>query len=426
MITRLRQLIRFWRLYNVHRLSAERIRGWQSECLRILIEHATQNVPFYQELYAAEGISADQIRSVDDIARLPLTRKEMYRTRPADELVRSDKPHRSVWKKTSGSSGHPLTILMSNILQHPFYSDFVCYRFLVEDRPITPWAFNPYRVLHINVRAKPHKRHLFITMTEFEKNMDAVIERINAFKPDVIASYTSVLLTLARRLMDNPELLPHRPRFASCFGEMITPAVRAEIEKGIGCELFDRYGGTEMGAIASECRMHDGMHVHSESVIIEILDEHGNPAAPGQFGRIVLTDLLNFNMPFIRYEIGDSGALIDEPCACGLKTPRLRLEGRYSAYLTFGNNRVNHLEFDGALDSLMNAVLQYRVVKESDSSIVIQIIPGSLYTEETEKTIRSRITQLVPSGTSVSVSLVDSLPRTGRGKSQIIADLTAA
>jgi phenylacetate-CoA ligase len=170
--------------------------------------------------------------------------------------------------------------------------------------------------------------------------------------------------------------------------------------------------------------MHDGLHEHSESTIIEIVDADGKRVPDGTFGRILLTDLLNYNMPFVRYEIGDSGRLVHERCACGLETPRLYLEGRYSAHLTFGDRRVQHLEFDGALDGLMNVILQYRVVKESDTSLAVQVVPGPRFTADTAADIEARMHALVP-GVAAHVDMVESLPRTPRGKSQIVADLSS-
>lgn len=425
MIKRLKRMLRRWRLYHVHRLGRDAGGRWQNESLRMLIAHAIAHVPLYRDLYAEAGVDSLQIQSVADLRALPITRKDMYRMRPANELTRNDMAPRSPWKKTSGSTGHPLTILTSSIMRDPFYNDFSCFRFLLDGRAITPWAFNSFRVAHVNVRARPRSTHLFVTITDFQNNIAGTLKRIAAFKPDVIASYTSILLDMARAAAADPTLLPIKPRYCSCFGEMITPAIRAEIESGLGCELFDRYGGTEMGAVASECRVHDGMHVHTESAVIEIVDASGEVLPTGKSGRIILTDLLNFNMPFIRYDIGDSGRIETSPCSCGLDTPRLYLEGRYSAHLTFGSRRVHHLEFDGALDSLMNAVLQYRVVKESEDSLVVQVIPGPLYIDATAETICARMRELVPR-VSVRVELVESLPRTPRGKSQIVADLTAA
>lgn len=424
MLKKMRSAARRAMFYHIHKMGPATIAQWQDEGLTRLVEHAVRRVPFYRELYDAAGIHPEDITSVADLPRLPLTRKDMYRSRPAVELVRSDKPARAPWKKTSGSSGHPLTILMSSLMNSRFYNDFVCFRFLLQDRAVTPWAFDRIRVAHINVRARPRPTHLFVTITDFQEDMDGVTRRIGEFMPDMIASYTSILLDLARRVAADPSLMPKKPRYCSCFGEMVTPAVRAEIERSLGCELFDRYGGTEMGAVASECTEHDGMHVHCESAIIEIVDDHGQPVAPGQSGKVVITDLTNYNMPFIRYEIGDSGRLVNTPCACGQHTPRLHLEGRYSAHLSFGKRRVHHLEFDGALDGLMNEVLQYRIVKESDRTLIAQIVPGPRYSAETERSVRERMAALVPANVSVRVETVAFLPRTARGKSQIVADLT--
>ena len=95
------------------------------------------------------------------------------------------------------------------------------------------------------------------------------------------------------------------------------------------------YGTREFMLIGMECRQHDGYHISADNLFVEIVDEEGRQVKPGQVGRILVTDLRNLATPFIRYEVGDMGAMMDDsPCGCGCHFPRLaRVEGRCGEYV---------------------------------------------------------------------------------------------
>jgi phenylacetate-CoA ligase len=216
-----------------------------------------------------------------------------------------------------------------------------------------------------------------------------------------------------------------RPVYIVSFGEMLTPAARALVSRVFSTEVFDRYGTEEVGTIAVECSAHDGMHVNSESVIVEIIDDEGRRVPRGSYGRIIVTDLFNFNMPFIRYDTGDRGVLLTSPCSCGLQTPRIRIEGRYSAYLEFENQRIHHLEFDGALDAFANHIEQYQVVKTAADALEIRVVPAPAFTEDSRLRAKDSVMKLTGQGVSVTVVTVTQIEPTEQGKSRIVIDLTA-
>jgi phenylacetate-CoA ligase len=139
----------------------------------------------------------------------------------------------------------------------------------------------------------------------------------------------------------------------------------------------------------------------------------------------VATDLYNYGMPFIRYDTGDQGVLSQEPCACGLRSPRLWVTGRYSSFLTFPARRFHHLEFDGAMDGYMNEVLRYQIAKQSDHDILVRIIPGPAFRDGVRESVRKRVQELVGGDIQIAVETVTSLPTTGRGKSRIVVDESA-
>src|SRR6185503_16423776 len=174
-------------------------------------------------------------------------------------------------------------------------------------------------------------------------------------------------------------------------GEMLSPAARRFLQEQFCGRVYDRYGAEEVGAVAVECSEHNGMHINVESVIVEVVDAQGLPVADGQKGKIIITDLLNFNMPFIRYDTRDTGIVRHDPCPCGLEVPRIWIEGRYSAFLTFDGRAINHLEFDAALDGFMNVIVQYQVAKIADRRVEIRIVPGPSFNSSSKEDIKGKI-----------------------------------
>jgi phenylacetate-CoA ligase len=145
-------------------------------------------------------------------------------------------------------------------------------------------------------------------------------------------AYVDCAAELARFARENG--IPVRPldSLMACAGT-VTPASRALIEGVFGCKLHNKYGSRDCTEMACECR--DGrMHVYSNHVLLEVVDEQGRAVRPGTAGRLLVTLLNNYSFPMIRYEIGDVGALGEGSCPCGSPFPILdRVEGRTSELL---------------------------------------------------------------------------------------------
>lgn len=422
---RLKKKLFLFRLLSLYRSPKKAIDAWQSKRLCRLVRHAGARVPFYRELFASHHLIPSSVRGLSDLSRIPITRKAMFLERPEEEYVNGSRRAHTAWKKTSGTAGQPLSFYVSSAILSSQYVDFACFRFLMQgSRSLKP--FSKVRIAHINVRSPKKKNQLFVTIEEYLSHSKETLEKINAYKPDIVTSYASLVFDIAQKVHKDPTLLPHTPRWAVTFGEMLTPSMRTFIEETLRCEVYDRYGGGEIGAVALECAQHDGMHVNSESAIVEIVDEEGRSVPDGTQGKVIVTDLLNYNMPFIRYDIGDGGTLVSSPCACGLETPRLYIHGRYSAFIDLAGRKVHHLEFDAALDGLMNVVLQYQIVKTGTRSLCVRVVPGPLFDETSAKKIEESVRGVVGADVSINVESVPSIPKTPRGKSVILADESTA
>lgn len=157
------------------------------------------------------------------------------------------------------------------------------------------------------------------------------VEVARAWQATVYAGTPTFLANLgdtAREMgLDPRRDLHYRVGFSTA--QALTPALRAELQDLFGIELFDHCGEAQIGPLAGECRVHDGMHLHARDLFCEFLDpETGEPVEPGGVGEIVATQLGPRALPLVRYAPGDAFRILPEPCPCGDPSPRLLFFGQ--------------------------------------------------------------------------------------------------
>ena len=162
-------------------------------------------------------------------------------------------------------------------------------------------------------------------------NSELQVEVARAYRASVYAGTPSFLANLgdtARKMGLDPKTdLFYRKGFSTA--EALTPALRAELQEMFGIELFDHCGEAQIGPLAGECRMHDGMHVHARDLFIEFLDPHtGEPVGAGQVGELVATQLGPRALPLVRYAPKDGFRLLAGDCPCGDPSPRIVFVGQ--------------------------------------------------------------------------------------------------
>ncbi|MBN1151702.1 MAG: phenylacetate--CoA ligase family protein, partial [Dehalococcoidia bacterium] len=122
--------------------------------------------------------------------------------------------------------------------------------------------------------------------------------------------------------------------------EQLLDHERALLTEVFGTNPFSKYSAFEVYEIASECSAHKGMHIQAEDIVVEVVNEDGSAAAPDRMGRVIVTNLHNYAMPFIRYELGDLAAIDPTPCECGRHLPRLvGIVGRMSELIVTPSDR---------------------------------------------------------------------------------------
>ena len=172
-----------------------------------------------------------------------------------------------------------------------------------------------------------------------EERMLEFHQELHRYRPRIIQAYARAVVMFAR-FLQAAGLTAHQPHSIVTSAEILEKEDRDLLEQVFSCPVYNRYGCREVSVLASECSAHSGLHVMAEGLYLEIETPNG-PAAPGEMGAVLVTDLLNGAMPLIRYRIGDMAAWADGPCPCGRGLPRLeRVAGRVTDFLIGADGRL--------------------------------------------------------------------------------------
>lgn len=319
-------------------LPADILARHQFEQLHPLLAHAYGTVPFYRDRLAAAGFSPNRPLTPEVFSRLPpLTRSDVQQQGKA-LLSRSPLASHGplIEYRTAGSTGQPLTVagnpLTAMIRSVLTLRDHLWHRrdlggrlAVIRDMAA---AAAPDGLLAENWGdattdlCRTGSSGILRAGTEVARQIDW----LRRFDPAYLLTDPGTLSALTRFALDERIALPGLKEIRTT-GAVVTPELRAICREAWGVPLTDRYSVGETGDLAMQCPDHEHLHVQSEAVLLEVIDAAGNPCAPGETGRVVLTPLHNFAMPLIRYEIGDH-AEVGAPCPCGRGLPVLKRIGR--------------------------------------------------------------------------------------------------
>ncbi|MEQ8846453.1 hypothetical protein [Botrimarina sp.] len=239
-------------------------------------------------------------------------------------------------------------------------------------------------------------------------------DRMRRDRPYLVKGLTTYLHQIAKHALATGAA-PLGVAIVKPLGSGATPTMRRTIETGLGGRYIDDYGSAELGPIAAGCGDSVGCHVFTDLFVVEVLDADGRPCAEGELGEVVVTDLINYAMPLIRYRIGDLGRLLHEPCPCGRPAPRLQLEGRvHDALVGADGTRVSSFAIAERLHRLP-FVDEFQIVERPDSSLVLTLTPTPNASPD-EAAARDAIAEELGPGRVVSVKTARTLPPEPGGK----------
>ena len=320
----------------------------QLERLRTLLLHASENVPYFRQLYARIGFDANRVRELSDLRRLPILYKADI-NRHRDDFV-ADNAGRLQRFNTGGSSGEPLIFFQGKErVSHDVAAKWRATRWWgvdIGDPEALMWG-SPIE-LNAQDRWRMRRDRLLrsLLLPAFDlsaAHLDDYLDKLRKQRPAMLFGYPSALCVLARHAQGKRVRLDGLGvKVVFVTAERLYDEQRALLEKTFAAPVANGYGGRDAGFLAHQCP-EGGLHITAEDVILEIVDPQGAPVAPGDNGAIVVTHLASCDFPFIRYATGDVGALDTQPCPCGRGLPLLkRVEGRVTDFVVARDGTVMH------------------------------------------------------------------------------------
>lgn len=208
--------------------------------------------------------------------------------------------------------------------------------------------------------------------------------------------------------------LPHL-KAVRTYGEVVHPDVRAVCRETWGVPVQDMYSCEEVGYMALQCPEHEHYHVQSETVLVEVLDDAGQPCGPGQIGSVVLTPLHNFAMPLLRYAIGDF-AEVGEACPCGRGLPVLkRILGRRRNRVVLPDGRGSWPDI-GGLWAAIPDVDQIQLIQRDADHVEVRFVRQLPLQLGEEAQVTARIREALGHPFRLTFTCQDAIPRQPNGK----------
>ena len=312
--------------------SKEAIKAFQETRLGEILSYVNKNSKFYSTLFKEKGIDVSQIKTIEDLEKLPVTTKEHLQQQNMDFLC-VDKSKIIDYMTTSGTSGEPVTFgATENDLERLAlneYMSFVCaggspndiYHLIVTlDR-----RFMAGLAYYIGLR----KLGASIVRVG-PGNPELQFDTIKRIKPTVFVTVPSFLIKMIEYAEENNiDYKNSSIKSAICIGEPIRDTnfnlnkLGQQITSKWDIQLFSTYASTEMSGAFTECTEGKGGHLHAELMIVEFLDSNNKPVKEGELGEVTITTLGVEGMPLIRFKTGDICTYDSSPCKCGRNTLRI-------------------------------------------------------------------------------------------------------
>lgn len=409
-------------------LTPAQLAEYQRERLRALVAHAARHVPFYRHRLDEAGIRPERVESLADLAALPPLTKDEIRRHAHTDLWADNVRREDLYPiRTSGSTGEPLLAYVDRQQLEWRWAatlrsqEWAGYRF--GDRHARLW----HQTIGMT-RGQIGKerldswwtRRLFVPAWEMTTaNLRQVVKRMAAWRPALIDGYAESLDLLARFLADEPRAFPGLAGLISS-AQTLSDASRRRIEAAFGARVFDKYGAREFSGIAYQCEHGPGYHVVGENYLVEIM-VGDRPARPGEIGEVLITDLNNRALPFLRYRIGDlAQAADDAPCPCGRGLPRIAaIHGRTQAVVMGAEGQlVPGSFFAHLLKEYDYAIRQFQVVQDAPGKIELRLVRGGRFSPAVLDEIVGQLRRALGAKLRVEPVFLPAIPLGPNGKHQ--------
>ncbi|NPE29102.1 AMP-binding protein [Methanococcoides sp. SA1] len=311
------------KLFDGQDLDRDDIKAYKLLKLKELMDYASENSPFYKELYAKEGLESSQINTYEDLAKIPLTEQDQLASHPYHFLCVSRKEiareftssgTTNMLKRIAYTQGELLEIVdsvISGLKMAGMGSNEDTLQIMY---PTITATWDPGLVL-----SRACDLAGFHSVINDSVDAQSQINTIKKHGTTVIIGTSSFIYDFSVAANKIENLMDLGIKKIICSSEPLTETMKMVIESVWGCKAVRQWGMTELGlANAIECEGQDGLHVNNPDFLIEVIDpKTGEILPPGEEGELVVTTLRRRCMPLIRYRTRDISAIYDGSCNCG-------------------------------------------------------------------------------------------------------------
>jgi len=401
----------YWKkLEKTQYLSLQELQDIQWQRLQKLYDFLWQKNKFYRTRLQKSGLSSDSLKEPADITKIPILIKKEIRGNAHSMISEGFDKKTLLHFKTGGSTGKALDIFITedcSELRNACARRHDRWTGWEPGEPIGAAWGNPKLPKTVKQKLLDAFVQPYIyldTMAVTEQSVHEFALAWKKVKPTLLFGHAHSLFVLAQHVKEMG-IKGVMPTGIISTSMMLLLHERELIENVFSCRVTDRYGCEEVSLIGCECEVHDGMHMNIEHLIIEFIKDDGSPASPGEIGNIVVTDLMNRAMPFVRYKVEDVGIPLDEICSCGRGLPLMgKVAGRVADFLLKNDGtKVAGISIIENTLTKIPGIDQMQIVQESLNSIKLNIVSGVDYTTSVGEILISYFREIF--GVDVDVQL---------------------
>ncbi|HOQ32523.1 MAG TPA: phenylacetate--CoA ligase [Candidatus Hydrogenedens sp.] len=399
-------------------ITAEERQKLQLELLKKVVERVYNTVPFYKNSFDKHKVKPEDIKSLDDLRKLPFTVKEDLRQNYPLGMVAVPKDELARIHGSSGTTGKPTLVAYTHKDLETWAN--LCARFLVagglrrEHFVQISFGYGLFTGgfgLHYGV-----EKVGATIIPAASGNTARQILLIQDLKPDVLICTPSYALNIAEHAKQtgiDPKNLSLK--YGHFGGEMWTEDMRKEIEEQLGIMAFNNYGLSEVigPGVSGECYLQKGMHIQEDHFIVECLNPSTlEPVKEGEYGELVFTSLTKEAFPIIRYRTRDLAYLDTSPCPCGRTTKRMsRVKGRSDDMLIIRGVNVFPSQIEEAILQVPGISPHYLIEVSrpgilDEISVKVELQPGYISDKMSEmQSLRDRVLRKINEITGIHVNI---------------------
>ncbi|MEN3056808.1 MAG: phenylacetate--CoA ligase family protein [Candidatus Methanosuratincola petrocarbonis] len=409
--------------------TADQLIDFREECLEKLLLHASENVPYYSQIFKKIQVVNNGKLDCARFQQIPYLKKEILKHRVEDLKSKDLGRRKWYWNASGGSTGEPTKF--------------------IQDAEYGAWAGATWKYFHEKLlgideeKAKKvaiwgSERDLFygsigtkaklvnwLTNTVFlnsfrmtEQDMERYIGIINRHNPELVRGYAGALYEICR-FASKKGIKISTPKRVVSQAETLTDEMRRTIEDTLGTKVFNFYGSREASSLAGEC-IEGKMHIFCFNNELEVADEGGIVKKEGEEGKVIITTLHNYSMPLIRYDVGDMAVVGPVHCKCGNLLPTLnKVSGRIIEHFLLKNGTVVPGEyFIHLIGVVLNKsdINKFQVIQEDYERVKINIVSREQLNQSNMKEIEDKIRLVMGNSCEISWNCVEDIDKTKSGK----------